>query len=266
MFIQLMHVGRMSHPGNTPHHRQPVAPSAIASGEMMYTVNGMQPMPAPRAMSAEDIRTTVQDFRRAAAYAIEAGANGVELHGAHGYLLHQFFATNANQRNDEYGGSYKKRARFAIEVAEAVADEIGPERTAIRLSPLRLVGGLVEGGENVDLYRYLARELDAMKLAYLHVFAEPNIEALLNDIRDAWSGPLMLLRADRTLENLATDVESGLADMIPVGRWALANPDFIARFKRNDPLNEADHATFYGGTAKGYTDYPTLAQLQSAAK
>jgi N-ethylmaleimide reductase len=266
MFIQLMHVGRMGHPDNTPHHRQALAPSALASGDMMYTVDGMQPMPAPRAMNAEDIRTTVRDFRRAAAYAIEAGADGVELHGGYGYLLHQFFAANANQRNDEYSGSYKRRARFALEVAEAVADEIGPERTAIRLTPLKRVGGLVEGDENVDLYRYLVRELDAMKLAYLHVLADPHIEALLTDIRDLWSGPLMLLRTERTLANLATDVESGLADMISIARWALANPDFIARYKRNEPLNEADHATFYGGAAEGYTDYPTLAQLQGAEK
>jgi N-ethylmaleimide reductase len=266
MFIQLMHAGRMSHPDNTPHHRQALAPSAIASGEKMYTANGMQPMPAPRAMSVEDIGTTVKDFRRAAAYAIEAGADGVELHGGHGYLLHQFFAANANQRNDEYGGSYKRRARFAIEVAEAVADEIGPDRTAIRLSPLRQVGGLIEGDENADLCRYLVRELNAMKLAYLHVFAEPKIEALLQEIRDAWSKPLMLLRAERTIGNLARDIESGLADMIAIGRWALANPDFISRFERNEPLNEADHTTFYGGTAQGYTDYPTLAQLQSAGK
>jgi 2,4-dienoyl-CoA reductase-like NADH-dependent reductase (Old Yellow Enzyme family) len=124
----------------------------------------------------------------------------------------------------------------------------------------------IEGDENAYLYRYLARELNAMKLAYLHVFAERKIEALLQEIRDAWSKPLMLLRAERTIGNLAADIASGLADMIAIGRWALANPDFISRFERNEPLNEADHTTFYGGTAKGYTDYPTLAQLQSAGK
>src|SRR5262249_38110764 len=160
IFIQLMHVGRMSHPDNTPHHRQPVAPSALATGEQMYTVKGMQPMPTPRALTTAEVKATVQDIRRAAALAIEAGADGVELHGANGYLLHQFFAANANLRTDEYGGSYQNRARLAIEAAQAVAQEIGPERTSLRISPLVPVGGLREGEENVDLYRYLTSELD----------------------------------------------------------------------------------------------------------
>jgi N-ethylmaleimide reductase len=265
MFIQLMHTGRMSHPDNTPHHRQPVAPSAIASGVLMYTATGMQPMPIPRALSTAEVKATVQDYRHAAACAIEAGADGVELHGASGYLPHQFFAADANRRNDEYGGSYENRARFAIEVAQAVADEIGPERTSIRISPLQRVGGLAEGDEGLDVYRYLTRELDQMRLAYMHVFYEPGDDALLRDIRAAWSGPLILLRAGRTLESLAQDVESGLADMVSIGKWALANPDFVARFQHGQKLNAADPSTFYGGSAAGYTDYPTLAQLQAAA-
>jgi N-ethylmaleimide reductase len=266
MFIQLMHTGRMSHPDNTPHHRQPVAPSAIASGELMYTPTGMQPMPIPRALSTADVKATVQHFRHAAACAIEAGADGVELHGANGYLLHQFFAAHVNQRNDEYGGSYQNRARFAIEVAEAVADEIGPERTSIRLSPLFPVGGIAEGEESLELYRYLTRELDRMRLAYLHVSYAPDDDALLGDIRDAWSGALVLLRLKRTLESLAKDVESGVADMVSIGKWALANPDFVSRFRHKQPLNDADPSTFYGGSAAGYTDYPTLAQVQAAAR
>jgi N-ethylmaleimide reductase len=265
MFIQLMHTGRMSHPDNTPHHRQPVAPSALATGELMYTAAGMQPMPVPRALSTAEVKATVQDFRHAAACAIEAGADGVELHGANGYLLHQFFAANANQRSDEYGGSYQNRARLAIEVAEAVADEIGPERTSIRLSPLVAVGGLAEGDENLELYRYLTRELDRMKLAYISVLYASGDDALLGDMRDAWSGPLMLLRLGRTLESLAQDVESGVADMVAIGKWALANPDFVSRFRHNRKLNNPDPSTFYGGSAAGYTDYPTFEKLQAAA-
>ncbi|CAB3768160.1 alkene reductase [Paraburkholderia humisilvae] len=259
IFIQLMHVGRMSHPDNTPHHRQPVAPSALATGEQMYTANGMQPMPTPRALTTAEVKATVQDIRRAAALAIEAGADGVELHGANGYLLHQFFAANANLRTDEYGGSYQNRARLAIEVVQAVAQEIGPERTSLRISPLEPVGGLKEGDENLDLYRYLTSELDKLKLAYLHVYYTPKSDALLNDIRNAWSGPLMLLRSPRTLETVGNDVESGLADIVSIGKWALANPDFIERFRHKAPFNEPIAATFYGGTNVGYTDYPTMA-------
>ncbi|WP_288440922.1 alkene reductase [uncultured Pseudomonas sp.] len=135
IFIQLMHVGRMSHPDNTPHHRQALAPSAIAPGAPMFTATGMQDIPAPCEMTLDDIKQTVQDFRHAARQAIEAGADGVEIHGANGYLVQQFFAPSSNARTDEYGGSIENRARFAIEVAKAVAEEIGADRTAIRLSP-----------------------------------------------------------------------------------------------------------------------------------
>jgi 2,4-dienoyl-CoA reductase-like NADH-dependent reductase (Old Yellow Enzyme family) len=266
LFMQFMHVGRMSHPDNTPHHRQPVAPSALATGEQMYTAKGMQPMPIPRALSTAEVKATVQDFRRAAARAVEAGADGVELHGANGYLLHQFFAANANLRTDEYGGSYQNRARLAIEVAQAVADEIGPERTSIRISPMVPVGGIKEVDEDRDVYRYLASELGKMGLAYLHVFYALDSDALLEDIRKAWSGPLMLLRHPRTLETLGDDVESGLADIVPVAKWALANPDFVERLKQKAKLNEPDPATFYGGAAAGYTDYPTLAALQASTR
>ncbi|CAB3761857.1 alkene reductase [Paraburkholderia solisilvae] len=259
MFIQFMHVGRMSHPDNTPHHRQPVAPSALAAGAQMYTMKGMLPMATPRALSTAEVKATVQDMRRAAALAMEAGADGVELHGANGYLLHQFFAPNANTRTDEYGGSYQNRARVALEAAHAVAGEIGPERTAIRISPLDVVGGIEEGEDNFELYRYLARELDKMKLAYLHVYYTYKNDDLLKQIREAWTQPLMLLRATRTLDTLGDDVESGLADMVSIGKWALANPDFVERYKQNAPLNKPVAATFYGGTDVGYIDYPKMA-------
>src|ERR1700704_3353894 len=129
IFIQIMHAGRMSHPDNTPHHRQAVAPSTIAPGSQMFTATGMQDIAAPRALNTEEVRQTVADFRHAARCAIEAGADGIEIHGANGYLVQQFFAPNANTRTDEYGGSIKNRARFAIEVTKAVAAEIGAERT-----------------------------------------------------------------------------------------------------------------------------------------
>ena len=257
VFIQLMHVGRMAHPDNTPHHRQPVAPSAIASGQKIFTAAGMQNMPMPRALATEEIKATVQDFRLAASRAIEAGADGVEIHGANGYLIQQFLAPNANTRVDEYGGSIENRTRFAVEVAEAIASEIGAERTAIRLSPGSTLGGIDEGAETTAIYRDLVARLASLKLAYLHVVQGAD-EDLLKDIRRLWPGTLMVNRPNRALDAIATDIESGLADMTSVARWALANPDFVKRLRTGAPLNIADPATFFTGGARGYVDYPAL--------
>ena len=192
----------------------------------MFTPTGMQDAPAPRALTTEEIKATVQDFRHAAKRAIEAGADGVEIYGANGYLINQFFAPNANLRTDEYGGSIENRARFAIEVATAIADEIGPERAGFRISPGMPIGGLVDGEEGPALYRYLVAELDKLDLAYLH-FIHDGDEALAKDIRKTWSNSLLLLRTKRSRDALGEDVELGLADVVPIGKWALANPDFI---------------------------------------
>ncbi len=259
IFIQLMHAGRMSHPDNTPHHRQAVAPSAIAPGAGMFTMKGLQDIPAPRALTEAEIRQTVQDFRIAAGRAIEAGADGVEIHGANAYLIQQFFAPSANVRDDAYGGPIENRARFAIEVATAIAAEIGPDRTAMRLSPGTPLWGIDEGAEGPDLYRYLVGELDRLGLAYLHV-AHLGNEQLVADIRKAWGRALIVNRPNRPRELIGSDVASGLADLESYGQMVLANPDFVARLQTNAPLTAPDRATFFGGTAKGYIDYPVLAQ------
>jgi N-ethylmaleimide reductase len=141
--IQLMHTGRIAHPDNTPHGRRPVAPSAVAPKGQIFTVAGMQDMPRPRELTTDEIAETIQDFRRAAAAAIVAGADGVEIHGANGYLVHQFLSSNANRRDDRYGGSVGNRIRFAVEVAEAIAEEIGPERTGIQISPGNALNDMV---------------------------------------------------------------------------------------------------------------------------
>lgn len=247
----------MSHPDNTPHHRQGVAPSAIAPGTGMFTLKGMQDIPTPRALSIEEIRQTVLDFRFAARRAIEAGADGVEIHGANAYLVQQFFAPSANSRTDEYGGSKENRARFAIEVATAIAEEIGAERTAIRLSPGTSMWGIDEGAEGPALYQYLVGELDKLGLAYVHVMHQGN-EPLLADIRKLWRRTLILNRPGRPLDQVGQDVASGLADMEAYGQLTLANPDFLDRLKATAPMNDADRMTFFGGAEKGYTDYPTL--------
>ncbi|MBU5422172.1 alkene reductase [Cellulomonas hominis] len=262
LFVQLMHVGRISHPDNTPHHRQPVAPSAISAEQEIFTPTGPQQTPMPRALSVEEIAATVADFRHAAASAIAAGADGVEIHAANGYLLHQFLAPNANHRTDAYGGSVENRARFVVEVARAVAEEIGADRTGIRISPAFPLGGLDEGSpEDVRAqYRHLVRELAPLGLAYLHVHHLGDDE-LLASFREIWPTALLVVRYGRTREQIAGDIDAGLADIAPLGRFALANPDVVERLRTGAPLNEVDLATVYGGGAAGYTDYPTLARV-----
>lgn len=257
VFIQLMHAGRMSHPDNTPHHRQAVAPSAIAPEAPMFTMTGMQDIPTPRALTTEEVQQTVNNFRLAARRAIEAGADGVEIHGANAYLIQQFFAPSANTRTDEYGGSIENRARFAIEIATAIADEIGAERTAIRLSPGTAMWGIDEGSEGSDLYRYLVSKLNKLSLVYLHIMEQGN-EPLLTDIRSAWDSLLILNRPSRTQEQVGQDIKSGVADLEAYGQMVLANPDFVERLKTNAPMNEADAATYFGGGNEGYIDYPTF--------
>jgi len=264
LVIQLMHVGRVSHPDNTPHHRQPVAPSAIASGQKMFTGNGLLDMPQPRALSTTEVNETVRDFVHAARQAIAAGADGVEIHAANGYLIQQFFAPNANVRNDRYGGGIENRARFAVEVAGAVADAVGPERTGIRISPGSTLGGIEEGPDGPVLYRHLVPELAKLDLAYLHI-SQGKDEKLLASIRQLWPNALLVARGNRPLPAVAADIESGTADIAPVGRWALSNPDFVERYRLGAPLNKLDPTTLYGGGAEGYIDYPTLAERAETA-
>lgn len=257
IFIQLMHAGRMSHPDNTPHHRQGVAPSAIAPGAPTFTPTGMQDIPVPRALSTDEARLTVADFRSAARHAIDAGADGVEIHGANGYLVQQFIAPSANTRSDAYGGSIENRARFAIEVAGAIADEIGADKTAIRLSPGSTMWGIDEGKEGPDLYRHLVAELDRLDLAYLHVMHQGD-EQLLADLRKLWRSRLIVNRPGRPRDRIGSDLAADLADLEAYGQAILANPDFVERLKLDAPMNEADRNTFFGGDARGYTDYPAL--------
>lgn len=260
IFIQLMHAGRLSHPDNTPHHRQGVAPSAIAPGTGMFTPTGMQDAPTPRALTTDEVRQTVADFRHAARCAIEAGADGVEIHGANAYLVQQFFAPSANTRTDAYGGSIENRARFAIEIATAIAEEIGADRTAMRLSPGTKIWGIEEGPEGPALYRYLVAELDKLGLAYLHIMHQGD-EALLTDIRQIWQHPLILNRPGRPRDEIGADVASGLADLESYGQMILANPDFVARLQAGAPMSEADPASYFGGTEQGYIDYPAMADV-----
>ena len=262
IFLQIMHSGRIGHPSLYPDGALPVAPSAIASGESLYTPEGMLEHPVPRELTAEEIAATVDDFADAARNAVDAGFDGVELHGANGYLIHQFLADGSNRRTDAYGGSPARRMRFALETAGAVAEAIGPERVGFRVSPGNTFNGITES-DTAEFYPALARELAPLGLAYLHIM-EVGERAVTKALRDAWPGALLLnptaARGEgrRTVHAGADALQEGLADAITVGGDWLANPDLDARVRAGGPFNEPDPATAYGGDHRGYTDYPRL--------
>ncbi|MEV5570908.1 alkene reductase [Spirillospora sp. NPDC052269] len=263
IFAQIMHSGRIGHPYLYPDESLPLGPSPIASGEKLYTPDrGMLEHPAPREMTLEDIAVAIEEFTAAARNAIEAGFDGVELHGANGYLIQQFLADGSNHRTDAYGGSIENRNRFAVEVARAVADAIGADRVGLRVSPGTSVNGISES-DPVPQYEALLRELNPLGLAYLHVM-ELGDRALTLRLRDAWDGTLLLnphpTPADfpASPERGAEALRDGVADAIVFGELWLANPDLPERIKVGGPYNKAEQASFFGGDHRGYTDYPSL--------
>ncbi|WP_083441236.1 alkene reductase [Nitriliruptor alkaliphilus] len=264
---QLMHVGRIAHPDNKA-GLETVAPSAIAAPGAIFTRSGMQPHPVPRALETDEIGGVVADFAQAAANAIAAGFDGVELHGANGYLLHEFLVPSANQRSDRYGGSPEARVRFPLEVAAAVADTIGPERLGYRISPANGAGGLVEDDHD-DLaatYGALADGFADLGLGYLHQTWNDDVADVLRDVRQRFGGPVMVNDSSVTSPEAAQALlDDGRADLVSVGRAFLANPDLVRRWQLGAPLNEPDPATFYGGDERGYTDYPTLDETDAIA-
>ncbi|MDG9715409.1 alkene reductase [Streptomyces sp. DH24] len=262
IFVQLMHSGRVGHPSLYPDGALPVAPSAVASGGQLYTPEGMLDHPTPRAMNLEDIARAVEDHISAAKFAMDAGFDGVELHGANGYLIHQFLADNTNLRTDAYGGSVNNRIRFAVEVARAVSDAVGPERVGIRLSPGNTSNG-IEERDPATVYEALIRALAPLNLAYVHLM-EFGGRDVTKVIRDVWPGVLILNphatgeEAFVTPESAEAVLEEGLCDAVSMGSLWLANPDLPERITAGGPFNAPDPDTFYGGDHRGYTDYPTL--------
>lgn len=257
-FIQLMHAGRMNHPDNTSDHHQGVAPSAIVpENGHMFTSKGMKPIPMPREMTLNDISRTIDDFRNAAKSAIKAGADGVEIHGANGYLIHEFLGANSNLRKDQYGGSIENRTRFAVEVAKAVSNEIGPNRVGFRISPYAGFSTIDEGLDGLALYSSLTEQLNKLGLAYLHVL-HTGREDILASVREKWDNKLIVNRMGRPLEDIDKDLNNGTADLVSVATWALFNPDLVRRLQQGLPLNDGDHKTFFGGGDHGYIDYPAI--------
>ncbi|MFJ5266352.1 alkene reductase [Streptomyces sp. NPDC088387] len=262
IFVQLMHSGRVGHQSLYPDGALPVAPSPVATGGTMYTADGPVDHPTPREMTLEDIVRTIEDFVSAARHAVRAGFDGVELHGANGYLIHQFLADNSNLRTDGYGGAVENRIRFAVEVARAVADAIGPERVGIRISPGSNSEGIAES-DPTGLYRTLIRSLAPLELAYVHIM-EFGFRDVTRMVRAEWPGSLILNphktgdEATVTPEAAAEVLREDLADAVSLAQMWLANPDLPERILAGGPYNEIVPGTFYGGDHRGYTDYPTL--------
>ncbi len=260
--MQLMHGGRVTHTDIT-WGETPVAPSAVAINGDVYTQTGKKPYETPRAIDTDEIPDIVQEHVQAARNAIEAGFDGVELHSANGYLLHEFLSPLSNVRTDNYGGSPENRARFGIEVAYAVAAEIGADRVGIRLSPAHNIQDVIEtdADETRATYDALVDGIAPLGLAYMSVLHADPAGALVQDLRARFGGPLMANTGFSTLttrDDAANLVEQGAADVVAVGRAVIANPDLVIRWQGDHPLNDADPSTFYTDGAAGYTDYPAL--------
>ncbi|HEY9612346.1 MAG TPA: alkene reductase [Allocoleopsis sp.] len=261
IFLQLWHVGRVSHPDLQPDGALPVAPSAIAPRGEAATYEGPKPFVTPRALKTSEIPEIVEQYRQGAENALQAGFDGVEIHGANGYLLDQFLRDGTNHRTDEYGGSIENRARLLLEVTEAVAGVWGAQRVGVRLSPSGTFNDMHDSNP-LATFRYAAEALNRFGLAYLHIvevneadLRHGGTEVPTQPLRDRFTRTLMVnggYNSDRANAVLG----KGEADLVSFGTLFLANPDLPKRFALNAPLNPPDPATFYGGGEKGYTDYP----------
>lgn len=262
IFVQLWHVGRVSHVdllGGTA----PVAPSAIRAETKTFVNNSFVDVSEPRALDADEIPAIIDSFRQAAANAILAGFDGVEVHGANGYLLDQFLRETANVRTDAYGGSIEKRARLLLEVTDAVSTQIGADRTGVRLSPVSPASGIKITGNEQPQFDYVVAQLDKLGVAYIHV-----VEGATGGPRDVAPfdfaslrrrfGKVYIANNGYDLDLATAHLAEGKADMIAFGRPFISNPDLVERLRTGAMLAPIDPATIYGGGAKGYTDYPTL--------
>ncbi len=266
IFLQLWHVGRVSHVDLQENGAAPVAPSAIRAETKTFVNNGFEPVSMPRALALDELPGIVDDFRQAAANAIAAGFDGVEIHGANGYLLEQFAKDGANHRDDAYGGSVQNRARLLLEVTQAVANEVGADRTGVRISPVSPANGITCSDPQAQ-YDYIADQLNALGVVYLHV-----VEGATGGPRDVAPFDYGSLRRRFTntyianngysLDLAATQLAQGHADLFAFGRPFIANPDLVQRLKTGAALAQLDPATLYGGGAQGYIDYPALADAR----
>jgi N-ethylmaleimide reductase len=267
IFLQLWHVGRQSHTDLQPNGESPVAPSAIAAEGYAYTSKGEVPFSMPRALALEEIPGIIEEFRAGAERALRAGFDGVEIHGANGYLPDQFLQDGTNKRTDEYGGPIENRARFLLEITQAAISVWGADRVGVRLAPSGTYGSMSDS-DPAATFGYVASRLDRLGIAYLHV-VEPRIKGIeeiakgqaptaAQHLRQKFSRAL-IAAGGFTGESAAAIVAAGDADLVAFGRHFIANPDLPERLRRNLPLTRYDRSTFYGGDGRGYIDYPRAA-------
>lgn len=272
IFLQLWHVGRQSHTDLQPNGDAPVAPSAIPADGHAYSKTGEVPFSMPRALELHGIPPIIEEFRAGAERALHAGFDGVEIHGANGYLPDQFLQDGSNKRTDEYGGTVENRARFMLEVTQAAISVWGADRVGVRIAPSGTYGSMFDSNPP-ETFGYVAEQLDRLGIAYLHV-VEPRIKGteLIAEGRPPIAAQHLRPKFSRILmaaggfgkDTAEAILEAGDADLVAFGRYFIANPDLPERFRRNLPLNRYDRSTFYGGDARGYTDYPTHELAQAA--
>ena len=272
--VQLWHVGRISHLSLLPPGMQPVSSTARPAKGKTFTAQGFEDVSAPRALRLDEIPRLVDDYRKAARNAIEAGFDGVEVHGANGYLLEQFVRDSINDRTDDYGGPKENRARLVVEVMTAIADEIGAGRTGLRLSPVTPANDAAQDSDAQGTYNHLVERLAPLKLAFLHVvegatggprdIAPFDFDALRARFKAGNAGGAWIVNNGYTRQMAIEAVDSGRADLVAFGSPFISNPDLVERLRRNAPLAPGDRKTFYGGGAEGYTDYPAMAATGAA--
>ncbi|MEJ2870481.1 alkene reductase [Actinomycetospora sp. OC33-EN08] len=267
IFLQLWHSGRISHPLLQPDGGQPIGPSAVPADGLAFTLDGPRPCAEPRALETDEIPEIVDQFGKGARNAMDAGFDGVELHGANGYIIDQFLQDGANHRTDDYGGSIENRSRFLFDVVRAVTEIWGRDRVGVRLSPCGTYNGIFDSDPQ-SLFRHVASQLSRYGIGYLHII-EPRIAGVetvdrapeglgVDELRPYFPGTMITAGAYNR-ESAESVLRAGNADLVAFGRLFLANPDLPARFAAGSPLNPYDRDTFYGGDARGYTDYPLLA-------
>jgi N-ethylmaleimide reductase len=258
IFLQLWHVGRLSHPLVQINSALPVAPSAIKADGEIYTPEGLKSYELPRALDLDEVPDVIADFRQGAENAKRAGFDGVEIHGANGYLIDQFLRDGTNTRTDTYGGSVENRARFLKEVVESVIEVFGASRVGVRLSPIFNYFSMSDSDPQAT-FNYAAKMLSRYGLAYLHVVELGAGPFDFRELKRRFGGTY-IANGGYDAERAGTALNLGDADLVSFGTAFLANPDLVERFKHNRALNEADPTTFYQGEDRGYTDYPTMAQ------
>ena len=264
VFLQLWHGGRQSHRENEPYNELPIGPSALPGAGSAATPGGWKAVGTPRALETAEVAGIVEDFRRAARRAMEAGFDGVEIHAANGYLPDQFLQDGSNHRQDQYGGTIENRARFLLEVTKAAAGEAGSNRVAVRISPSSTFNGMRDSDPTAT-FAYVARELDKLELAYLHVI-EPRVSGdgaievqgspiAAASLRRFYRG-IIVVAGGFSADSAESIVQSGDADLVAFGRSFIANPDLPKRLREGLALNPYHRESFYGGDERGYIDYP----------